>query len=363
MKTLGLVFPLLAAVVSAQSYEELPKGYTNTVDTIYDSFLLSTTSRLPVHLQNAYDVNDISVGGGQFTELAYHRNNYWGNTVPAGSVTCTVTMSHAAAAPDGMSSTFANNLNTLTKQVFSGTVNFPAAAKGTGPAPWTHVIKLTSPFTFAKGAGKSLVVDFVITATTGYTGTHPLDASGPDVGTRSTNGTITSQCKFSNGNYNNSLSYTTGGLTNNGGGWYVQYSNLLPSAPGVATLSGFGIDNKGIWPLPIDLGPIGAPNCLWQIGLESPFWVPLTADANGRAKWPTVTIPAGLGGLSFYDNAVFLDQQANAAGLVTTWSGKWYIGTGVGPLANTLYRTTDTTPPQATGFFRTGYGTHLRITR
>jgi len=34
-----------------------------------------------------------------------------------------------------------------------------------------------------------------------------------------------------------------------------------------------------------------------------------------------------------------------------------------GPIANTLYRAFDTTPPSRTGIFQTGYGPHLRITR
>ncbi|MAE76337.1 MAG: hypothetical protein CMJ85_05665 [Planctomycetes bacterium] len=357
-----LALALIAGTTAAQNYEELPKGFTKTVDNAYDYFLLPRLSYLPVHIQYAYDVNDVSVPAAPMRAVTWRRNNYYSNSVPAGSITVTVTMSHGPNAPSAMSTTFASNLSTMTTMVYTGTANFPAAPKATGPAPWTHAIPFARPFVFSKASGKSLVIDLVIAASTGYTSTHTMDAAGPARGTRTSNPRAQSTCKFSNSKYNNSLSYLTGGLTNKGGPWYVRYGSILPNAPGIATLSIFGNDNKGPWPLRIDLTPLGAPGCFWDVGLEMGLWVPITATASGTASWPSIQIPPGLGGLAFYDHALFLDKAANNFGFVATWSSKWSIASSLAPKANTLYMTADTNK-SPTGRFRTGYGTHVRLTR
>jgi hypothetical protein len=361
--SLGLA--LVGGAASAQTYDELPAGgYTQLVEQYYDYMLVPSTNYIPLHLQYAYDVNDIPVAAANITELTWRRNNYWGNSLPAGSITWTVTVGHGPNDPPNMSSTYANNLGPLSKVVFQGTVNFPAANNsGPTPAPWTHVLKLTTPFQFIKPSGKSLIVDIVTTAVTGYiNSTYTIAAAAPDAGLRFENGGAQSTCKFSNGKYNSSLGYNLSGLNNNGGTWYVQYGSLLPNAPGLATLSGYGMDNKGPWPLPIDLTFLGAPGCQWRVGMELGFWVPVVADANGNARWPNITIPPGFGGVNLYDHAFFLDAQANAAGIVVTWTSKWHIGTLKGPSANMLYTLQDSNS-SPTGNFRPGYGTHLRITR
>jgi hypothetical protein len=367
MKQLRLLpfVPILAGAVPAQTYDELPAGgWTQKVDEIYDSYLTTRTSYLPLHIQYAYDTSDIPVAGAVLTEAAWHRNNYYSNAMPAGSLTTTVTLSLSPNSPAAMSTTFASNLVNLTAQVFQGTVNFPTAPFQSGvPAPWTHVLKFTNPFIYAKGTNLSLVIDMVTTASTGYTtSTYLIDASGPDAGARTSNPSSSSTCKFSNGNYNNSLSYTTGGLNNNGGTWYVSYGSILPNAPGLVTLSAFGVDNPGSWPIPLDLTGIGAPGCKWNVGFESGIWIPVTASATGSARLPNLTIPPGLGGFAFYDHGFFVDPAANQAGIVVTWSSKWYIGTGKAPSASTLYRTADTSS-SPTGTLRAGTGTHVRIAR
>jgi hypothetical protein len=363
--TLGiLALAVTASGALAQTYDELPAGgYTTTVDQIYDPYLVPATSYLPLHLQYAYSTNDIPVAGALITELAWHRNNYYSNTLPAGSLTCVVTLATSPNTPATMSNTFASNLVNIITQVFNGTVNFPATAKGTGPAPYDQKLVLTTPYPYAKGTNQSLVIDIVTTAVTGYVNsTYTMDASAPDAGTRSENGGPQSACKFSSGSYNSGLSYTLGGLNNNGGIWYVQYNSLLANVPGVAVLSLFGVDNPGPWPLPINLGGFGAPSCNWNVGLDLPaFNFAIAANASGQAKLPNVTIPAGLGGLNFYDHTLFLDQAA-PGGLVVGWASKWHIGTLKGPAANTLYRTADT-GGSPTGTIRSGYGTHVRLSR
>jgi hypothetical protein len=222
---------------------------------------------------------------------------------------------------------------------------------------------LTAPYPYTKAGNLSLVVDIVTTALTGYANsTYIIDASAPDAGIRFDNGSAQPQCKFSNGSHNSSLSYSIAGLNNNGGTWFVQYGGILPNAAGVAMLSLFGLDNPGSWPLPLNLAPIGAPTCNWHVGFDLPtFHFAITANTSGSARLQNVSLPPGFGGLEFYDQAWFLDAAA-PGGLVTGWSSKWHVGTLKGPRANTLYRTADT-GGSPTGTIRTGYGTHIRLTR
>ena len=361
-------FPSLSALLittsigMAQTYTELPAGFTTLVTEYYDPYLAPASSYIPVHIQYAYSVNDIPVPVANITELAWHRNNYWGNGMPAGSITTTVTLGMSPNAPSAMSTTFASNLVNLTSVVYSGTTNWPLVNKGTGPAPYTHNILLNTPYLYIAGSNLSFVVDHVMTATTYANSTYTIDAAAPDGGKRMENGGAQSTCKFSNGNYNNSLSYTTGGLSNSGGTWYVQYGSVVPNAVGATSLSAYGLDYQGPFTLPIDLAAINAPGCKWTIGLESGIAIGVTANASGQARVPNVTIPPGLGGFAFYEQAIFIDPPANGVGLVVTWPSKWYVGTGKGPVANTLYKTQDTAS-SPTGNLRPGYGTHLRITR
>lgn len=357
----------ISSALSAQAvYDELPAGFIGTTDKVYDQYLLPRSTNQPVHIQYCYDLAEIANSGSPaILELAWRRNNFYTNAVPAGSVTMTVEMGHSTNLPSAMSTKFANNIAIGKVQVFQGTMNYPAAVKGNGPAPWTHVLKIVKPVVFnvQKGTNKSLTIDMIITATTGYTsGTYPMDAAGVNVGERRSNGSGPVNCPFSNTWYANSIGYTTDGLINTGGNWSINYNNILPGAPGLMALSGFGLDHKGSWALPIDLKPLtGVGGCTWHVGLESGVLLAVVANGFGTASTPTIRIPPGLGGRSFYDHSLWLDKAANPGGLVVGLSSKWYIGTGKSPSANTLYKLWDTKGSE--GKLRTGQGTMLRLTR
>lgn len=335
----------LAGAVSAQSVVVVPSGSATTADKQYDSYLCTRPTYLPLHIQYIYDSADFTKPAGAVTQIAFRRNNYYGNSMPAGSITCTVKIGYSTNPANTPSTTFANNiLIPAPTTFFTGTVNWPTAPKGTGPAPFTHVIKPPAPTVFLPGAAttKSVCFDMVTTASTYANSTYTIDSYADPAGNRVSNTSAQSSCKFSNNNYNNSIGYSTSGLTSKGGTWYVRYSNILPNAVGLGTISFFGVKKPGTWPLPIDLTPLGAPGCTWNVGLELGFWVPLTANASGQAAWPNITIPPGLGGVSFYDHAFFLDKAANKAGLVVAWSSEWQIAGGKGPIASTVYQTADT---------------------
>ena len=364
-KPLACALAMIALPIAgrAQTYDELPAGYTNSTGPSADPYFVAGPGILPVHLQYAYDTADLPVTVATITELAWHRNNFWLNTMPAGTITMTIVIGTSPNAPALTSNAFATNLAHGTSTVFSGTVSWPSVSKGTGPAPYTHSVMLASPYAYAPGTDKSFVVDVVETAST-YVNASPLvDASEPDIGRRFENGGLQLSCRFHNGNYSGGLDGSVfAALNNNGGLWYLRFTGLLPNAAGYMMLSAYGLDRPGPYTLPLDLAPLGAPGCKWTIGFELGPIFPIVVDASGSARGPNLIVPPGLGGDWFYDQSVFLDPTANALGLVVTWPSKWYVGTGRGPSANMLYNLQDTTNrPSGSIFF--GRGTHLRVTR
>lgn len=361
MKSLTpLCLALLAAATHAQTWY-LPKGWETTADNNYDlSYFGASATNLPVHVQQLYAPADMPRPVIPLTKISCRRNNFYGNTIYTSSTKLSLTISHGPNAPSAASTTFASNVGTDAAKVFDGTVNWPGASKGSGPAPFTFPIPFTQNFNLIQVKGKSIVFDFLLTTrdhktSRGSQTSMLLDAAALARGTRVSNGSAPSGCRDSNGKYNNSLSYSTSGLINAGGPFQLTYRNLFPSAPVVLTLSGFGVPpNNGPWPLPINLTGLGASGCTWHVGLELGAWIVLNSDASGAATLKLV-IPPGLGGVTFYDHGIVRDANANSWGWVTTWSSGWKIGSGKAPDATMVYRTQDTTG-SPTGFRRTQYG-------
>ncbi|MEZ5988128.1 MAG: hypothetical protein R3F30_03195 [Planctomycetota bacterium] len=309
MRTL---LPLIALAIPAGLGAQtnmfwLPKGAEKTQTAIYDQSYFGypgydsqgNTAYTPIHVQNGYATADAPVAAAKISAVWFRRNNFYGNSIYASSTDLAVHMSTNAADTASWSTTFANNEGTNRIQVFgsggaSKTVNWPAdpyVNNGQQPVPFAHKIPFDTAFVFVQSSGKSVCLDYYITKrlhtfTSGTTTYHTsllLDADGKAVGTRLANGNPQSSCKFSDGKYNSSLGYTTAGLTDSGGTWYLNYGSILASAPGVATLSGFGVDTKpNPFGLPIDMTPLGAPSCYWCVGLETGFGSPATPTAAAR---------------------------------------------------------------------------------
>ncbi|MEZ5988129.1 MAG: hypothetical protein R3F30_03200 [Planctomycetota bacterium] len=373
MKPTLLAVAALAAALPAQTKTfALPSGAEKVQTKIYDSYLGSAATNMPVHVQTGYATSEAPVAAAKLLSLTLRRNNYYGNNIYASTTDVAVHMSTNAADTKSWSSTFANNEGTNRAQVYGSggntkTLNRPAAPyvnNGQQPVPFALKVPFDTPFVFVQSSGKSICVDYYMTKrthqdTNGREQFIILDADGAATGERVTNGGSWSACKFSNGNYNSGLSYTSGGLTDKGGTWYVSYSSLPASTPVLATISAFGVNNKPhAWPLPLNLGPLGSPTCEWRVGLETGIWIPMTSNTNGQARWPNVTIPAGLGGSSFFDHAVVIDTptSTNKYGLATTWSSEWQIAKTYEPATVTVYKTKDTTPPATSGFVRAYQG-------
>jgi hypothetical protein len=216
-------------------------------------------------------------------------------------------------------------------------ISLPAAInQATWPAPWQPAFPFSAPFPFVNVPGGSLVIDILQDQTGQVVAGSPwyIEYNTPPAGGRAGNGNSPSQCKFSNNppTYNSGLSYTTAGLQGNGGTWYVQYNNLKAAVFGVGVLAFNGVGGSwGSTPLPIDLGPLGAPGCFWHTSWE--YSVGLVADTNatnpniGSARWPNMTIPndPSLRNGKFFDHSLWVDPAANTLGLVTGWSSTWTI--------------------------------------
>jgi hypothetical protein len=295
----------------------------------------STTIAPASRSQTIVDCADIALPATLWNSLAVRRPVGLGNANNALTAQATIMMSVSTSPWTASTTTFATNHGGSPVTVLSAQISLPPATNPPAwPAPWQTPFPFSAPFPYAGVAGGSLVID-IHQDQTGLVvagGQWYLEYTTPDVGGRSNNGgSAQSTCKFSGGTYNSGLGYTTGGLSGNGGTWYVQYSGLQANLIGVGAIGIVG--EGGSWngiPLPIDLTPMGAPGCRWSTSME--VIVALSTGTTTSARWPNQTIPndPSLRGAAFYDHSIWIDPPANALGLVAGWSSKWSIGTGIG---------------------------------
>lgn len=326
---------------------------TNTPFVFYSDTLPPRAS----HCQLIYPTRDVGHATAVWRSLAVRRpaDLAWMNH--AGFAQATVVISVSPLAYDAMTATFAANHGPQPVTVLSGPVSLPARARPSAwPAPWDTVIPFTTPLAFNHTSGQSLVIDILQSGSTAPAA-WLCEATSPDPGDRTDNPRWQSTCRFSNGEFNDRIGYqppTLGAL------WYVWYQTLPPGLAGVGVLGTRGVG--GSWSnlqLPIDLAPIGAPGCTWNVSMD--VMVPLTSTTN-TYQWPVLRIPSApeLAGASFYDHAFFLDPPANPAGIVTTWSSRWKVGTHPGVAAALLY-TFATVTGSPTGTLRGRTGVSIKL--
>ena len=339
----ALVPLLLASAAVAQVNIIVPARVATTQPptsiTFYMSqlFYSSTTQPPDAHTQTVYDVGEFGTTPAPLQSVSVRRPVGLGNANNAMTANLVMQMSMSPIAFSAATNTFAANHGANIVTTFNGQISLPAASnQPTWPAPWQTPFAFSAPFPFIPANGQSVVVDFMVTGNTATTPWY-VEASTRDTGGRASNPSAQSNCRFSNGNYNNAIGHTNPYV---GNVWNLTYMNLLPGAPGVAAVGSQGVG--GSWnglPLPIDLSVLGAPGCAWHI--DPAVFVPLVANATGTASWPTIPVPndPSLTGQSFFDHSAWLDAQANAFGLVVGWSSRWIIGSGSGASAATVYAT------------------------
>ena len=231
----------------------------------------------------------------------------------------TVTMSHSPAPAAGMSTSFANNIAGPATTVFQGSVSFPGTSAAlAGPSPWDVVVSFAVPYSFTSAQG-NLLIDIVKPGLTG-SATAPIgyfldSVCGGGSATRfGVSGTSASTiyrprlvCAAP------SRALTTGNT--------ITFTSQWGTYPFVPSGTGWIALSLAAQPVPIDLGPLGAPaNFLYvdPLVLASHPWtmpVPLWGWVGGAS----VTVPNNplLVGTMLYAQSAGFDPAANSLGLVT----------------------------------------------
>jgi hypothetical protein len=111
-----------------------------------------------------------------------------------------------------------------------------------------------------------------------------------------------------------------GNLPRVGTNFTLQALNL-PLAGPVFLAIGASDTLYGPTPLPLNLGPLGAPQCNLLIGIDNLY---PTSNVLGAAAWtfPIPNIPGGI----FFSQAVVFDPPANTFGLTLSNGGRGVIG-------------------------------------
>jgi len=354
MRSLAPVVALVLAVgLSAQNTFVLPTGYDvkRAESWNYHPYYGSTSSQMPGHVQYIYDTAKFPIPVAQLKALAFRRPRQLGNNNPAATADLVVSISVGPNDAASSSATFAANLGANPMTVFQAKLNLPAEyGGGTGIAPYSIVIPFAQPYPFAVPMGAGFVVDISIN---NYTGTAPwyMDAMGIQSGQWAY---ALSSFAGLNCVYSNSKGSAGGGTLSAtlypGGSFYFYQSGMPANLAGFVILGSRGPGSKwGPIQLPLDLGFLGAGSCALGVSME--ITLPSSTDATGMWRWPTINIPnnPALGGFSIFEQAIYVDPGANAAGLVTTFVMEWPIGSGARPGGAIIYKYKDTTPPSATG--------------
>ncbi len=120
------------------------------------------------------------------------------------------------------------------------------------------------------------------------------------------------------------LAAAQGSLPKVGKVFTLEMANL-PTKPGpVFVLTGYNKDKLGPIKLPFDLTPLGMTGCKLLLG---PVTILVGANTGGKGQLK-LSIPNSpyLLGAAFYNQALVLDQKANAAGFVMSNGGEGQIG-------------------------------------
>ncbi|HEU4418151.1 MAG TPA: hypothetical protein VFT55_04385 [Planctomycetota bacterium] len=268
------------------------------------------------------DATHIGPNGAVLNSLSFRLDRQSSSALgPAQVPNVTIELSHTSVAIGSLSTTFATNVTGPTTVVFQGTVSVPAPQVGfAGPLPWNIVIPFTQPYSFATSQG-NLLID-IVGANPGGGGLATPELDVVQVGGSATRfgtggiGTLFKSARLSVST-GNPFHVETRLLSP---GHTIDFVSRMPfTPPGVLALG------TAPQPVPIDLGPLGAPmNFLYidPIVLAPLTWVqvpnplPFTPPAFEATVPIIVANNPALIGITLYGQSATLEPLANPLGLV-----------------------------------------------
>ncbi|MHC4899104.1 MAG: hypothetical protein ACYTGW_18580 [Planctomycetota bacterium] len=361
MKTPLLVSTVVAVATGLAAQGTVVPSMSRTKDPNYYDYMCTygrtnptTTSKNEGRGQYIYDSADVG-GAAVWKSISWRRSHYHSNTYKPTTFSMTIIMSNSPVKWNAPSTTFKANHGTSTSGTPAQTVlnnakiSLPASTRGPSwPEPWFTPAIPISVFVHAPVKGGSLVIE-CIGSNNSQNAVYYTEGHRPDTGARVT--TVSSCSSHSDGGRNSSISYRFPVI---GGQWYVDHGSMPSNEPNMKrSLNVIGVKGPGqtafgkTLPIPIN-----------QLGFLDICNTPSTAGkSRGRLRSPTVNIPNDpkLGGAVFYAQPFCADKKiGNYDQIYMAWGSKWTIGSNMGPMGSTVYRTGDNS--QTTGFFRNGYG-------
>jgi len=157
---LAVACVILGASSAGSQMVVVPNGLELTTGSDANAFPFQckTQSYASMRYQQVYAGNEIGAGLIGEMRLRQHATSTdWTSAVGA-----TITLSSTAAAPDGLSSTFDDNVGGDATEVFNGTLVLSNVESLELPSPFTIVIPFRRSFPFDPSGGMNLLLDVTI---------------------------------------------------------------------------------------------------------------------------------------------------------------------------------------------------------
>lgn len=344
LKTTTTSILVLASLASAQLNKVIPApALENDANaSAFAPFIYSGGART----QHLIAADAITSGSAILREFAYRRDAQNTRAFAARSIpNYTVTIGYAKVSPSSMSTNFASNRSGAQTTVFKGTFMLPAQPAVRGVGALNIVFKLSAPFLYRANTG-NLLLEFVETGQATRKNEYYLDAWREGAGYAASFGTpgrLASNAPYS-------VTCPASDALTPAGSVDIRASGLDQNYP-AAVIYGFSNLAYGNILLPFDLTALGAAGNKAYVSID--LVVPLILTQSGRAWSGTRKLPvpklAGIGGLSIFAQAIFLDAKSNASGSV--WSNGVAMTLGGEARMQMLMQSSST---QATGSFLFG---------
>jgi hypothetical protein len=337
---LVLASSVLGFPIAAQTFKPVP-AYADAVDGHEG---LDLPFGLPAfRTQILVDASHVATTVALLDSISFRADRWFAPATGTQVPNVTVRLSQTSVAAGGLSNVFANNVTGTATVVFQGTVTLPTVNVGfAGPMPWNIVIPFSQAYSFTTVVG-NLLIDIA--------GNNPISGSpNYSLDAVQAGGTGT-QFGFGGQSptFDNLLLYVATGATVTprllSPGNTIDFSSTLffSPRPGVVALG------TAAQPVPIDLGPFGAPTNFLFIDPLVMFTHSWTQIPIGWLSTFSLPVPLDLNliGTTLYGQSVILEPQANPLGLIFSPAVEARIGDQYEVLP--LQQVDSSNPASATG--------------